>query len=222
MDGKMLNMKNVILFSLLFITVTMPGIFASPAVDWYGTVTIDTNASTDGAIVTAHINNSNATGYASDIVGTPDSGYYLIHVPCSVGDDVYFRVYNVSVNQSSQTCSGLSNELNLEMNQSANGVACSYAQGCSGGYCVHSICRSASTYCGDGHCDSGETCSSCVADCGACTTTTTGGGGGGGGAVTATTEDETTATAEYDMAAGTDLEDSENLQEAIEGPCKRA
>jgi len=39
---------------------------------------------------------------------------------------------------------------------------------CSGGYCVHGICRSTSTYCGDAYCDAGESCFSCVSDCGIC------------------------------------------------------
>ncbi len=38
-----------------------------------------------------------------------------------------------------------------------------------------------SATCGDGTCNSGETCSSCVGDCGACPVTTGGSGGGGGG-----------------------------------------
>jgi hypothetical protein len=56
------------------------------------------------------------------------------------------------------------------------GAICSSANECSGGYCVHNICRSASTYCGDGYCDIGETCSSCSIDCGICSTTFPGGG----------------------------------------------
>jgi hypothetical protein len=57
----------------------------------------------------------------------------------------------------------------------ADGLSCSYAYECASGYCVHSICRSASTYCGDDYCDTGETTSNCDDDCES---------GGGGGAVT--------------------------------------
>jgi len=56
-----------------------------------------------------------------------------------------------------------------------DGASCTYADSCLGGYCVHNICRSSSTYCGDGYCDSGETCSSCSTDCGVCPTTSSGG-----------------------------------------------
>ncbi len=58
----------------------------------------------------------------------------------------------------------------------ADGSSCSNNSECSGGYCVHSVCRSSSTYCGDGYCDSGETCSTCSQDCGTCSS-----GGGSGG-----------------------------------------
>lgn len=49
-----------------------------------------------------------------------------------------------------------------------DGSSCTRNEECSSGYCVHSICRSATTYCGDDYCDSGESCSSCSADCGSC------------------------------------------------------
>lgn len=39
--------------------------------------------------------------------------------------------------------------------------------------------------CGDGKCDGSDSCSSCPADCGACSTTSSSGGGGGGGTVAA-------------------------------------
>jgi len=49
-----------------------------------------------------------------------------------------------------------------------DGSSCTRNEECSSGYCVHSICRSTATYCGDVYCDSGESCSSCSADCGQC------------------------------------------------------
>lgn len=50
----------------------------------------------------------------------------------------------------------------------SNGNSCNSSTECSGGYCVHGVCRSSSTYCGDSVCDSAESCSSCSADCGSC------------------------------------------------------
>jgi len=55
----------------------------------------------------------------------------------------------------------------------ADGSSCSANNQCSGGYCVHNICRSNSVYCGDAYCDAGESCWGCVGDCGVCP------GGGG-------------------------------------------
>ncbi len=46
------------------------------------------------------------------------------------------------------------------------GVKCNNNSDCSTGFCVHNVCRNASTYCGDNLCDTGETCSVCQKDCG--------------------------------------------------------
>ena len=49
-----------------------------------------------------------------------------------------------------------------------------------GAYAIFST-TSGTISCGDGTCNTGETCSSCPADCGVCPVTPPGGGGGGGG-----------------------------------------
>ncbi|MDI6798764.1 MAG: PGF-pre-PGF domain-containing protein [Candidatus Aenigmarchaeota archaeon] len=49
----------------------------------------------------------------------------------------------------------------------SDGESCSAASECTGEYCVHGICRSSPTYCGDTYCDLGEVCY-CLEDCGAC------------------------------------------------------
>lgn len=54
----------------------------------------------------------------------------------------------------------------------SNSVACSTNAECDSGYCVHSVCRAASTFCGDAFCDTGETYSSCYSDCEAPATST--------------------------------------------------
>ncbi|MFH1234925.1 MAG: hypothetical protein V1493_04925 [Candidatus Diapherotrites archaeon] len=71
-----------------------------------------------------------------------------------------------------------------------------YKEVCTSGSWIATLCSSCSggecsggTTCGNSSCESGETCSSCAADCGACSTPCTncgGGGGGGGGGGTAT------------------------------------
>ncbi len=52
--------------------------------------------------------------------------------------------------------------------QKQDGGSCLSALECIGGNCVHGVCRSHETYCGDSYCDSGETCSTCNVDCGDC------------------------------------------------------
>ena len=48
----------------------------------------------------------------------------------------------------------------------AEGAFCNKISDCAIGSCVHNVCRNTTTFCGDNFCDSGETCSTCQADCG--------------------------------------------------------
>ncbi|MBW2984950.1 hypothetical protein KY361_07555 [Candidatus Woesearchaeota archaeon] len=182
-------MRKLLVYLPIFIFI-IPLAYAVPA-SWYGYVALNGSTASDGVIVDAYISNSIAG--TTTVGAVQSSGYYLIHVEGNVGDSVSFRIYGNNVTQAAQTWSvGFQHPaFNLTANYTANGQACpTYSgytlpttynsnAGCAGGYCVHSICRSASTYCGDGHCDTGESASSCSADCG--TTTSPSGGGGGGG-----------------------------------------
>jgi len=56
----------------------------------------------------------------------------------------------------------------FNVSKRADGSSCTVDYQCSGSYCVHNICRSTSTYCGDAYCDAEESCLSCVQDCGVC------------------------------------------------------
>jgi len=109
-----------------------------------------------------------------------NSGYIYIFVngtELENGTDVVTNVstfskgtYEIKVNSTgnqnyTSNSTGLTYYLFIKL---ANGKSCSANQDCYGGYCVHGICRSSSTYCGDGYCDSGEDCSSCSKDCGTC------------------------------------------------------
>ncbi len=144
--------------------------------DWWGTVNVscrEVNYTTLN--VTGHLNNSNTSAAGTFFVTPP---YYRIHVQGSLGDMVYFRVYNVSVNELPQPwSSGKHPSLNLSINCTEDGGACTYNEACASGYCVHGFCRPSSSYCGDGYCENGEACGNCATDCGSCP----GGGGGGGG-----------------------------------------
>lgn len=153
--------------------IFLPSVFGVP-VDWWGIVTID-GSITNGAVVDAYINGSSISS-ASAIVGEYTSGYYLIHVPCSQGDTITLKVYGITAGN--YTCNTTPKEPNEETNLSvskiADGLSCpsSYTGqsgtvhlGCSGGYCVHGICRSSSIYCGDGYCDTGERCTADNSGC---------------------------------------------------------
>lgn len=58
--------------------------------------------------------------------------------------------------------------IKLEITKLVDGESCSLDEECLNGYCVHGICRSAPTYCGDGYCDHnlGERWTNCWEDCG--------------------------------------------------------
>jgi len=47
----------------------------------------------------------------------------------------------------------------------SNGYSCSWDDNCVSGNCVHGVCRSSSTYCGDNWCDYPETMDTCWSDC---------------------------------------------------------
>jgi hypothetical protein len=54
---------------------------------------------------------------------------------------------------------------NAKKCKKADGASCSSNSQCYGGYCVHNVCRSSSTHCGDNYCDNGESYDNCKADC---------------------------------------------------------
>ncbi|MDI6721099.1 MAG: PGF-pre-PGF domain-containing protein [Candidatus Aenigmarchaeota archaeon] len=128
-------------------------------------------------------------------------GYYLIAMekPTHLDnyDNVTFRINGVNTTNDNGSTTAVYKLLpgiqfitgyNISMNKSANGIVCTYASGCTGGFCVHNTCRSASTFCGDSYCDSGETCTSCSGDCGACSSSSSSSTGSGGGGVPAAVE----------------------------------
>lgn len=52
--------------------------------------------------------------------------------------------------------------------QENNSASCNRARQCKGGYCTNNKCSSSAATCGDYYCDTGETCASCLMDCGIC------------------------------------------------------
>jgi len=154
------------IFFLIDIASAVP-----PVCDWRGYAYINSSAVGTNHVVTSYTNDSQATNATIF-----SSGYYILPVPGNIGDNVTFKICGVYTNATAQTwgCGGVGyNTLNLYINTSANGAACTYACGCSGGYCNSGVCAA-----------SAPTTSS--------TTTTTGGGGGGGGGGTTTVAATTT------------------------------
>lgn len=185
-------MKKIFLFGL-FCIIFLSFVSATSIHDWYGTLTIDTNTSTDGAVVIASIND---VAVANHTVGSggANSGYYILSIPGSSGNTVVFKVYGVIINEGNKSWTSSPVDgtfLNISMNKTADDTSCTYSAGCAGGYC----CFGATEYTdgsGTGTCQS----SACAA---AAVTTTTGGGGsggagGGGGAAAAVSESQTITT----------------------------
>ncbi len=72
-------------------------------------------------------------------------------------------------------------------------------------------------FCGDGICDSGESCSSCSIDCGTCSTggSSSGGGGGGGGGSSSSDDDEETTEETGETTDTTILTDQSCIEDWI-------
>jgi len=77
-------------------------------------------------------------------------------------------------------------------------------------------------YCGDRSCNNGETCSTCSADCGACSSSSSGGGssggGGGGSHTTTTTKLNTTNQSNEIINLGSNLGGLEGKEDKITTP----
>lgn len=173
----------VVLLLILQVSIAQPSVC-----DWRGYASI--NVTTEALANISHY----VTSYTNGIQGTNGSiysdGYYILHVSGSSGDNITLQICGVNSTQGTKTwaCTTGYNTLNISINTSSTGSSCSYNCGCTNNYCVHRVCRAASTYCGDSYCDSGETCTSCAADCGTCPGGSTGGTTGGtttGGTTTA-------------------------------------
>ncbi len=151
-----------------------------------------------GTVVEGYVNdiyNSNASVFE---ITTNGNGYYIIPVIGVAGDNVTFKVWNVSINGINITNQswgpgwhppgGSDNWFNLTISTLAAGSTCTWSNACTGDYCC-----SGGTEC-NGRCTGTCQASACAA---AGVTQASGGGGGGGGgagggaAETATTETKT-------------------------------
>lgn len=205
-----------------------------------GYVHINGSLAANGTIVEVFLNGTN-TPLSSAILGHGQlngtrEGWYVISFEANAGDIVVFRVNNLTLisangtNTSAQTLiSGgiIIENFNLSVNTSTDGSGCAYNSGCSSNLCVHNVCRSSNPFCGDGFCDSGESCSSDNSACSSgqactngCVTTSTGGGGGGGGgggaAVSTTSETVTVPTVTAETTATVSISQSVSANLGVE------
>ncbi len=96
------------LFVLLSTSVSAADV--SKVGDWWGTTTINSDYNTNGATISAYIDDIEV---ASTIVGQYVSGYYLIHVEGEAGDQISFKVNGVDA--ATSDWSNGDHELNLEI-----------------------------------------------------------------------------------------------------------
>jgi PGF-pre-PGF domain-containing protein len=165
------------LFYVFFVMVFLfsaPAIMAQvttwPVETWFGKVSIGGAETNDtSVIIEAFIGGSKVANVTNGLYAT---GYYLIDVPtCDQGLQVTLKVYGISASpvQVCQPNDQNRQEFNLSVSKSADSASCTYAAGCSGGFCNSGVCASAAP-----------------------TTTTTGGGGGGGGMGAAAVQESVT------------------------------
>ncbi|MBI2578653.1 MAG: PGF-pre-PGF domain-containing protein [Candidatus Aenigmarchaeota archaeon] len=199
-------MKNKFFLSLTVFLVLLASVsFASPYF-FKGIAHVNGSLAPNGTVIEVFIPSNASTPRSSVTIGEGnlaglDPGKYVISFDADAGNTLSFRVNGLNMttgNGTDNTTQTLGADIvsgfNLSINKSANAAACTFANACTGGFCVHSLCRSASTFCGDGFCDSGESTSSCSADCGSSSSSSssTSGGGGGGGTGPSTTLPSTT------------------------------
>ncbi|MEM2963761.1 MAG: hypothetical protein QXN01_04680, partial [Candidatus Anstonellales archaeon] len=138
MKDKFLGFSVVSIFFVLSVIAAAQPINYFPQ-QFYGTVTINGAPAPDGVLVSAKFE-------GKDVGGTLTSGgrYNLIIAMKQEdeGQSLSFYVQNVNTGIQSTYNGGASVRLDLS--------------------------ASIANFCGDGRCDSGESCSSCPGDCGAC------------------------------------------------------
>lgn len=182
-------MKKYLLFITLLLVISFVSLsyvaHGQVAASWFGNVTINGTNASDGVNVLAF---NGSTQLAATTVGAYKTGAYLIDTACSSGQNLEIKVYDLSASNVSCT-PGNSTSLNLSVNTTSNGVACTFNGSCTSGFCVDAYCCNSA--CGG----ASEDCNVAGSE-GTCTSTAAapsggGGGGGGSGAAPSTKPSET-------------------------------
>lgn len=118
------------IFLILSLAFLSSNVLAHPGT-WWGFVTVDGNAAANSTPVTAYCDNI-AKATVNTITVVPNaSGYYIVDILCTTGQNVTFKVYGVSAyptNQTPETWSegyhpNTTSFFNLTMNTPANTAA---------------------------------------------------------------------------------------------------
>lgn len=147
-----MNLRNSLLFAALFFIAVSTFAIAEDTLpgDWKGYASINGTIAPDATPVSAHLDGSSSAAVSTTVGAVEAStGYYLIHVPSGI--NVTFKICGVLAypsNNTPQTWSagphpqGSSPYYNISVNKQANGASCTYACGCTGGYCNSGTCAS--------------------------------------------------------------------------------
>lgn len=165
---------------LVFLLFSLPALAQTDINIFKGNVSIGGSGSTvNGAVVEAFSGSTLASSYTIGSLNIQPHNYSL-SFQCTSGTAITLKVWGIS--GPGQTCNNLLiNTTNISVSLIADGSACSWANGCAGGFCC-SGASSINSSSGSGTCAS----SACTAATSPGGSSSSGGGGGGGGASTTT------------------------------------
>lgn len=92
------------------------------------------------------------------------TGNYCVHGYCR-STSTYCGDNYCEGSETYATCSADCKEIPKPLVKKADFESCQNAEECIGGYCVHNLCSSKSTLCGDGVCEGDETYTNCPTEC---------------------------------------------------------
>jgi len=210
--------KSFIVFIITIFLGSM--VIAIPSVPnvFFGDVEYSGNS---GMSLTNYEISASVGGYSLGVIGNVDSGnvYEVMVDPQGRTGEIIFYIGGVQAEPSGVYQMGEFTELNLIINDYPSVVNCGNnivepGEQCDGddinfatcenvigpGFTGNITCTPVCSFdisgchamsCGDGECNNGETCESCVEDCGKCPPNNGGGGGGGGSSGGSSNNDDT-------------------------------
>lgn len=166
MSKKYFNSFGFSILAILFLAGTVSAVPGFP-LHFYGDVTINGASAPDGVVVDARVSDD-IVAITTTSGGTYGEGSDVFYVPDPMG-----TMHGKTVEFYVQDIKAAEYTFNIMDNPVDLGLAVSIPN-----------------FCGDGKCESGESCSSCSDDCGACTPPPGGGDPGGGGVFVPSGDDD--------------------------------